>query len=319
MIRSPCLRILGSRLLQMVPVIVLATLVVFGLMHLVPGDPAVMLAGEHPTPERIEQIRRTLGLDLPFLQQYAHWVGNAATGDLSRSLMSSEPVLDALQRTLPHTLLIVAMSLTLSLLIGIPLGVAAATRSGSKADSAITGFSSLGIAVPNFWLAMLLIAIFSLQFGWFPASGATSLGEHPLKAFHQALLPALALAAGGVSEIARQVRSALAEVLGSQYVRTLRAKGLSPFQVVYRHGLKNVGVTVLTVAGLLINRLLGATVVIEAVFAIPGTGSLVVNAALAKDFPVIQGVVLAMVILVLITNIVIDILYTFIDPRTMHR
>lgn len=319
MIRSPRLRMLGWRLLQMTPVVVLATLVVFALMQLVPGDPAVMLAGENPTPERIAQIRQALGLDQPFLVRYFHWIGNAAVGDLSHSLMSSEPVAEALVRTFPHTLLIVALALTLSMLVGIPLGVTAATRAGTRADSIITGLSSLGIAVPNFWLAMLLISGLALHLRWFPATGATAFAEDPVRAVYQALLPAMALAAGGVSEIARQVRSALVEVLGSQFVRTLRAKGLSPLRIVYLHGMKNVGVTVLTVAGLLINRLLGATVVIEAVFAIPGTGSLVVTAAVNKDFPVIQGVVLAMVVMVLLTNLLIDILYTFIDPRTLRR
>jgi len=298
---------------------ILATLLVFGLMQLVSGDPAVLYAGENPTPERIAQIREQFGLDRPFFMQYASWLGNALTGDLSISMMSSEPVLDAILRTLPHTLLIVAVSLTLSVLVGVPLGVLAATRARTKVDSAVTSLSSLGIAVPNFWLAMLLITGFSLNRQWFPATGAVLLTEDPFTALYHCILPSVALAASGVSEIARQTRSALSEVLSSQYVRTLHAKGLSYFRVVYLHGLKNIGVTLLTVAGLLINRLLGATVVIEAVFAIPGIGSLVVNAALNKDFPVIQGVVLTMVLLVLLINLVIDILYTIIDPRTLRR
>lgn len=319
MIHSPRLRMIGSRMLQMAPVVVLATLVVFGLMQLVPGDPAVMLAGENPSPQRIAQIREALGLDQPFLLRYVTWIGHALTGDLSHSLMSSEPVLDALLRTFPHTLLVVGLALLMSLLIGVPLGITAAVRAGTRGDAAISGFSSLGIAVPNFWFAMLLVAAFSLHYQWFPATGATALTEDPLRALYQAFLPSLALAAGGVSEIARQVRSALVEVLNSQYVRTLRAKGLTGRRVLYVHGMKNIGVIVLTVASLLVNRLLGATVVIEAVFAIPGTGSLVVNAALNKDFPVIQGVVLAMVVLVLLINLITDVLYTFIDPRTLRR
>ena len=319
MMRSPRLRLIAWRLLQMAPVVVLATLVVFGLMQLVPGDPAVMLAGENPSPQRIAQIRESLGLDQPFLLRYLTWIGHALTGDLSHSLMSSEPVLDALLRTFPHTLLVVGLALLMSLAIGVPLGITAAVRAGTRSDTAISGLASLGIAVPNFWFAMLLVAAFSLHVQWFPATGATTLTEDPLRALYQAFLPSLALAAGGVSEIARQVRSALVEVLNSQYVRTLRAKGLSGARVLYLHGLKNIGVIVITVAGLLVNRLLGATVVIEAVFAIPGTGSLVVNAALNKDFPVIQGVVLAMVVLVLLINLLTDVLYTFIDPRTLRR
>ncbi len=312
-------KVIGRRLIQTLPTIILATLLVFGLMQLVSGDPAVLYAGENPTPERIAQIREQFGLDRPLLMQYASWLGNAAIGDLSVSMMSSEPVLDAILRTLPHTLLIVAVSLTLSVLVGVPLGVIAAARSRTKVDSAVTSLSSLGIAVPNFWLAMLLITGFSLNRQWFPATGAVGLAEDPATALYHAILPSMALAANGVSEIARQTRSALSEVLSSQYIRTLRAKGLSHFKIVYLHGLKNIGVTLLTVASLLFNRLLGATVVIEAVFAIPGIGSLVVNAALNKDFPVIQGVVLTMVLLVLLINLVVDILYTVVDPRTLRQ
>lgn len=313
------LRAIGTRVLQVIPTILLATFLVFGLMHLVAGDPAVLYAGENPTMERIEQVRRQFGLDQPFLVQYANWVGKVLTGDLSVSMMSAEPVLDAIWRTLPYTLLIVSVSLCLSVLVGVPLGVAAATRSRTPLDSAIMGVSSLGIAVPNFWLAMLLITAFALNRQWFPATGAVPLTENALSALYHTVLPAIALAASGTAEIARQTRGALSEVLASQYVRTLQAKGLSRARIVYLHGLKNIGVTLLTVMGLLINRLLGATVVIEAVFAIPGIGSLVVQAALAKDFPVVQGVVLAMVVLVLVINLVIDILYTVIDPRILRQ
>jgi peptide/nickel transport system permease protein len=315
----PRLRMVGWRLAQMAPVVVLATLVVFGLMQLVPGDPAVMLAGENPSPQRIQQIRQELGLDQPFFTRYLSWIGHAAQGDLSRSLMTSEPVAQALMRTFPHTLLVVAAALLISVAIGVPLGVAAAVRAGTKSDTLISGISSLGIAVPNFWFAMLLVALLSLQLQLFPATGATRLTTDPARAIYQSILPALAMAAGGISEIARQVRSALTEVLGSQYVRTLRAKGLTRVRILYVHGMKSIGVIVLTIAGLLVNRLLGATVVIEAVFAIPGTGSLVVNAALGKDFPVIQGVVLAMVLFVLAINLLVDVLYTFIDPRTLRQ
>lgn len=312
-------RSIGRRLVQMLPTMMLATLLIFGLMQLVAGDPAVLYAGENPTAERIAQVRAQFGLDQPFLMQYISWLGNALTGDLSISMMTSEPVLDAILRTLPHTLLIVALSLTFSIVIGVPLGVIAATRARTKVDSAVTSLSSLGIAVPNFWLAMLLITAFSLNRQWFPATGAVPLTDDPIRALYHSFLPSMALAASGVSEIARQTRSALSEVLSSQYIRTLRAKGLAHYKIVYLHGLKNIGVTLLTVAGLLVNRLLGATVVIEAVFAIPGIGTLIVNAAMNKDFPVIQGVVLTMVLLVLLINLVIDILYTIIDPRTLRQ
>ena len=276
---------IGRRLLQIAPVIVLATFVVFGLLALVPGDIAVTLAGENATDARIAQIRESYGLDQPFLVQYGRWLWHAAHLDLSRSYLSNEPVLDQILHRFPTTLLIVALALLISLAAGIPLGILAATRPGSRLDTAVTSFASLGVALPNFWLAMILVAALALSWNIFPATGSVALGKDPAKALLHATLPALALAAGGVAEVVRQLRSALIEILSSQYVRTLHAKGLSPTSILWKHGLKNVGVTLLTVVGLLVNRLLGATVVVEAVFAIPGMGSLIVHAAIHKDFP----------------------------------
>jgi peptide/nickel transport system permease protein len=309
------LRVAGRRLLQIVPVVVLATFVVFGLLHLVPGDPAVTLAGDYATPERIEEIRRMYGFDRPFLLQYWNWLSGALQGDLGRSMQASEAVTKLIAHRFPNTLLIVAMALGLSMAIGVPLGILAATRSGGRVDATITTVSSVGVALPNFWLAMILVAILALGAGLFPVSGSVPVTKDFLDAIHHAVLPAIALAAGGIAEVTRQLRSALLEVLSSQFVRTLHAKGLSPVAILWKHGLKNVSVTLLTVLGLLVNRMLGATVVIEAVFAIPGMGSLVVAGAVSKDFPVVQGVVLTMVVIVVATNLVVDMLYALLDPR----
>ncbi len=312
-------RLIRRRVLQIVPVIMLATFVVFGLLQLVPGDIAVTLAGENATDARIAQIRQSYGLDRPFLVQYASWLWNAVHLDLSRSYLSNEPVLDQILHRFPTTLLIVGGALLISLLVGIPLGILAATRAGSRVDTVVTSLASLGVALPNFWLAMILVATFALSWNWFPATGSVALGRDPSKAILHATLPALALAAGGIAEVARQLRSALIEILSAQYVRTLHAKGLSPGAILWKHGLKNVSVTLLTVIGLLVNRLLGATVVVEAVFAIPGMGSLIVHAAIHKDFPVVQGVVLSMVVIVICLNLLIDLLYTILDPRVALR
>jgi peptide/nickel transport system permease protein len=313
------MRLLLHRLLQFVPVVLLATFIVFGLMQLVPGDIAVTLAGENASVERIAEIQALYGLDRPMLVQYGDWLFNALQGDLSRSILSGEPVIQTILHRFPVTLLIVAYAMALSLLIGMPLGVFAATRPGSRIDSFVTGLASIGIAVPNFWLAMLLVSYFALTYNWFPATGSVPFSEDPWGALHAATLPAIALASGGVADVARQLRGALIEVLSSQYVRTLRAKGLSSGAILWKHGLKNVSVTMLTVAGLLFNRLLGATVVVEAVFAIPGIGSAVVYAAIHKDFPVIQGVVLAMVLIVITLNLIIDLLYAVFDPRVVDQ
>lgn len=303
------------RLLQTVPVIVFATFVVFSLLKLVPGDIAVTLAGENATDSRIAEIRQLYGLDQSFLMQYGSWLWKAGQGNLSASLLSGEPVLTSIMRSLPNTLLIVAMAMLLALVIGIPLGILAASRPNSALDKSLMSFASLGVAVPNFWLAMILVSMFALERNWFPATGSVPLNKDVFEAVRHAFLPALALASGGVAEVARQLRSSLVEILSSQQVRTLHAKGVSPTVILWKHGLKNVSVNLLTVIALLANRLLAATVVVEAVFAIPGMGSLIVHAAVHRDFPVVQGVVFVMVLIVIAINFSADAMYRLVDPR----
>lgn len=315
MAASHRLRVIRRRLLQAVPVLVLATFVVFGLLKLMPGDIAITLAGENATEQRIAEIRALYGLDRPFLVQYGSWLANAVQGDLSKSLATGEKVATSIARAFPNTLLIVVLAMSVALAIGVPLGMLAASRPDGARDRIVTSVASLGIAVPNFWLAMLLVAWLALGTGWFPATGAKPLAEGLGPALHHAILPALALAAGGVAEVSRQLRSSLVEILASPPVRTLRAKGLSARAILWKHGLKNAGVNLLTVTTLLFNRLLAATVVVEAVFAIPGMGNLIVNAALTRDLPVVQGVVFVMVLVVITINLTADLLYTVLDPR----
>jgi peptide/nickel transport system permease protein len=303
------------RLAQVLPVLVFATFVAFSLLKLVPGDIAVTLAGDNATDVRIEEIRKLYGLDRSFLEQYFTWVSNAVQGDLSKSLLTGESVSVSIARCLPHTALIVVLAMLFSFIIGAPLGVMAASRQGGWIDSLVMSLASLGVAIPSFWLAMLLISVFALDMAWFPVTGSLVFSSDPLGAIHHATLPALALAAGGIAEVSRQLRGSLMELLQSQQVRTLHAKGLSPMRILWKHGMKNVGVNLLTVLTLMANRMLAATVVIEAVFAIPGMGSLIVKAALQRDFPVVQGVVLAMVVIVLLLNLLADLLYGVIDPR----
>ena len=307
--------VIRRRLLQAVPVLVLATLVVFGLLKLMPGDIAITLAGENATDERINEIREMYGLNRPFLVQYGSWLAHALTGDLSKSLASGEAVATSIARSFPNTLLIVLLAMGVALVLGIPLGILAASKPDSLLDRVVTSIASLGIAVPSFWRAMILVAWFALEWGWFPATGSVALGQDPIKALHHAVLPALALAGGGLAEVSRQLRSSMVEYLSSSPVRTLHAKGLSSMSILWKHGLKNVGVNLLTVATLLFNRMLAATVVVEAVFAIPGMGNLIVNGALHRDLPVVQGVIFVMVLVVITVNLVADVLYTVLDPR----
>lgn len=238
-LRESAVGLFGRRLAQALPVMLLATLLAFGLLKLVPGDIAVTLAGDNASDQRIAEIRQLYGLDKAFLTQYAEWLWKVVQGDLSRSLLTGEAVLVSIERCLPATLLIVVLAMVFSVLIGAPLGVLAASRQGSWIDSAVMSVGSLGVAIPNFWLAMLLIATLALERGWFPVTGSVPFGQDPLRAIHHAVLPALALAAGGVAEISRQLRGALIELLSSQQVRTLHAKGLSPMAILWKHGLRD--------------------------------------------------------------------------------
>jgi peptide/nickel transport system permease protein len=312
--RSPA-KVIGSRLLQALPVILLATFMVFSLLKLVPGDIAVTLAGDNASDVRIAEIKRIYGLDRPFMVQYGAWLGKAVQGDLSQSLLSGEKVVDSISRAFPNTLLIVAIALMLALATGIPMGIVAAIKPNGWVDKIVSMVASLGVAIPGFWLAMILVAEISLKLNWLPATGAKSFAVSPWDAIRHALLPAIAIAAYGMAEVARQLRGSLLEVLSSQYVRTLHAKGLSMSRILWQHGLKNVSVNLFTIISLLVNRMLAATVVVEAVFAIPGLGSLIVRGAIQRDFPIVQGVVFAMVIVVILVNLIADLLCAAVDPR----
>ena len=248
--RSPA-RVIGGRLLQALPVILLATFMVFALLKLVPGDIAVTLAGDNATDARITEIRKIYGLDRPFLVQYGAWLANVAQGDLSQSLLTGEKVATSIARAFPNTLLIVAIALVLALVTGIPMGVIAAIKPNGWVDKTVSMVASLGVAIPGFWLAMILVAEISLKLNWLPATGAKSFSASPWEAIRHALLPGIAIAAYGMAEVARQLRGSLLEVLSSQYVRTLHAKGLSMTRILWQHGLKNVSVNLFTIISLL--------------------------------------------------------------------
>ncbi len=312
-------RMLRRRIVQAVPVLLLATFSVFMLLKLLPVDVAITLAGENATTERIEEIRRINGLDRPLLVQYGQWALNAVQGDLSESLLSGEEVTTTLARVFPNTLFIVCYAILLSIVIGVPLGLLAAARSGGLADRLVMVGSSVGVALPNFWIAMILVVALALNRQIFPATGFVSPWQDLSGAIWYATLPAVALAASGVAEVSRQLRSSLVEVLGSQHFRTLHAKGLPFRTILWRHGLKNVSVNLLTVISLLVNRTLAATVVVEVVFAVPGMGNTIVNATLQRDFPVVQGAVLVMVLTVITVNLITDMLYSVLDPRISQR
>jgi peptide/nickel transport system permease protein len=308
-------RMIGRRVLQAIPVMLLVTFFAFLLLHLSPVDPAVLLAGENPTPQQIEEIRRYYHFDDPMWLQYGRWLLNVLHGDLSKSMISREPVITTIAAKFPATLLIVLYAMVIAICVGAPLGIGAAAKPGSWIDQVATAVASFGVAVPYFWVGMVLVLLFGLKLGWFPATGLVPFSESPWEAIRSATLPAIALSMSGIAEITRQLRASLLEVLSSHFVRTLRAKGLPWRSILWRHGLKNVGITLITVIGLVFNRKIGATVVIETVFAIPGMGSAASYATINKDFVVVQGIILVFALIVVSVNLLVDLTYALLDPR----
>lgn len=313
-------RFLRRRLLAVIPLVLLVTALVYSLVLLLPGDPAIALVGlENASEERLRAIRERLGLDRPIHVQYLRWLGRLARGDFGTSLRTGEPVLAALVGRAPVTLGLALASTAVGLAIGCPLAVLAAYRRGTAADALARGLAALGVAVPNFWLGAMLVLILALQLRWLPATGYASLLEEPGTALMHLVLPTLTLGASAVAEVMRQLRSSLQDVLGSEYVRTARAKGLGDGRVVAKHALRNALVPIVSVAAVTVNRIMGATVVVESIFALPGLGRLNLESVLNRDFPMLQGAVLLMALLVVAINLLADLAYGWVDPRIRYR
>jgi peptide/nickel transport system permease protein len=302
-------------LLGTVPVLVILSIGVFLMLHLTPGDPVQIMLGQDATPSAIAALRAELGLDQPLPIQYVRWMGNVVHGDLGRSIRTNQPVTEAIVSRLPVTIELSLWSLLLSLAIGLPAGVVAVTRRNSGVDLASTGLALVGISLPSFFLGILLILVFALWLRWVPPSGYTPFLQDPLQNVKQMFMPALALGAALAGIIARLTRSSLLEVLGTDYMRTARAKGLSDGSSVIGHGLKNALLPVVTVIGLQVGALLGGAILIETIFALPGIGRLAVDSIFARDFPIVQGVVLFLALVRVVANLVADLLYARLDPR----
>lgn len=308
-------RAVVKRVVALVPLLLVVSFVVYALLLLTPGDPAITLAGDNPTPEQIAAVRTRLGLDDPLVVQYGRWAADAVRGDLGTSLYSSASVSDAIRARLPVTLSLTAAAIFFSLLVAVPLGLLAARRPGGLTDRLSTGLATLGIALPSFWVGMVLIIVFAHRFGWFPPVGYVGLADDPVKWAHHIALPAAALGTAAAAETTRQLRGAMLDVLDSDYVRTARSKGMRAGTILCKHALKNAGSPVLTVIGLQVTFLLGGSVIIEQMFAIPGLGSLAVTAVLARDIPMIQGVVLVAVVVSVGVNLLVDLAYAWLNPK----
>ena len=309
------LRVLLVRLVIGIPTLLLASLLVFSITYVIPGDPAVQIAGEYADADRISMIRSQLGLDDPFFKRYFEWLGSALHGDFGVSLFTNEPVSQAISRAFPVTVQLVLMSLTLSLVVGIVLGMLGSLPSRGYIRGAAAGLMSVAIAIPNFWLGMMLVSIFSLGMGLFPATGFTPVWDDLGAGLSNTLLPAIALGLAGAAEVAKQLSASIGSTSREDFVRTASSKGMGRAEVVVRDVLPGASIAPLTTFGVLASRTIGATVAVEAVFGIPGLGSLVVKAATDRDLPVLQGVVLVLATVVVLISIAVDLAYRLIDPR----
>jgi len=305
------------RLVQLVPVLFLVSVIVFTLMRLVPGDPAQMALGSdaNADPALMAAMRHQMGLDQPIPVQYLLWLRNIAAGNLGDSYLSKLPVSQLIGDALPATVELAVAALAISLVIGVPLGVAAALAPGSRIDMLATSYTALSLGVPNFWLGILLILVFSLWLGWLPPGGRVDPIENPVLGLRSLVLPAIALAVHISAVVARFVRTAMLEVLHEDYVRTARGKGLPEGGVVIRHALRNALVPVLTVVGVEFGRLLGGTVIVESIFAWPGVGRMIVQAVSQRDYPIVQASILLLVGMFLAINLLVDVSYGVLDPR----
>ncbi len=303
------------RLLESAVTLILASIVVFIGIRALPGDPARALAGEESDPATLAAIRQSYGLDQPIAVQYLRYVQKAATGDLGRSPRTGLEVADSIGHALPVTLQLSALALLIAVLIGMGAGVIAAVRRRTAAEWGANGVALLGLSVPNFWLGQMLILGLAIAYPVLPASGFVSFFEDPGQSLRHLLLPALVLGSGLAAVIMRQTRSAMLEALTADYVRTARAKGLGSAQVVLGHALRNSLIVVVTVVGLQLGALISGAVVTEQLFVLPGFGKLTIDAVFTRDYPMIQGVVLVTATAYIVINLIVDLLYSVIDPR----
>ncbi|TDL31419.1 ABC transporter permease [Jeotgalibacillus sp. S-D1] len=305
------------RFLQLVFLLFGISFLVFSSMYIAPGDPAAVIGGPTATESDISAIRANLGLDDPFLVQYARYVGNAVQGDFGYSYQTTQPVADAITVRFPNTLKLAIASMVVAVIIGIITGLISALRQNSWLDVSATTFALAGISIPNFWLGAILILIFSVNLQWLPVGGMSN-PFYTVEGLKELVLPAITLGTGSAAMIARMARSSMLEVIRADYVRTARAKGVREKNIIWIHTLKNAMIPIITVIGLNFGFLLGGTIITEKVFAINGVGRLMIDAIAARDFPMVQGSVLLVATLFVLVNLLVDIVYTYIDPRIKY-
>jgi peptide/nickel transport system permease protein len=301
-----------------VPTAVLVTVIVFLMMRAIPGDPVMIILGDNTDAALEAEMRGALGIDQNWLQQYGHWMGRVLTGDLGRSVINQEPVLGLILSRFPVTAQVVLAATLLAMLIAVPAGVFAAWRQNTRSDYAIVTAAIVLVSVPSFWVGLMLIWVFSVKWAIFPTFGFESVAESGLSALKYLVLPVIAIVCTEIASITRMMRSTMIEVLRLEYITHAKAKGLSSGRVLFRHAFPNAFAPTLTLIGIILGNLLSGAAVIETVFTIPGIGRLLVDAIYARDYPVVQGCLIFIAFLYVIVNLVVDLLYTFFDPRIRY-
>jgi peptide/nickel transport system permease protein len=312
------LYLIARRLVATIPVLFLVTLGVFLLIHLTPGDPVETMMGESQDAATKAALRHELGLDQPLYIQYVSWVGRLTQGDLGRSVRTHQPVVEDVGRRIRPSLELAALAMLISVVVALPLGIVSATHRNSPVDRVGTTFALFGICMPNFLIALLLIFVFGVVLRWLPISSFVDPFDEPLAGVRSLTLPAVTLGLALAAVLTRTLRSSLLETLSEDYVRTARAKGLVDSAVIRGHALKNALIPVVTVLGIQFGTLIGGAVITEYVFALPGVGRLVVDAVFARDYPLVQGVVLLIAIGFIVSNLTVDIMYGWLDPRIRY-
>src|SRR5499427_2919957 len=309
------LNFLARRIAQLIPTLFFVSVLIFTLQHLLPGDPALVMAGEERDPAVIEQIRKQYRLDRPIPVQYVSWAKGVLSGDLGESLRIKVPVVALIQQKLPVTLQVASMAIVIAFLIGIPAGIISAVKKGTAWDYGANLFALWGISTPNFWLGIMLIFLFSVKLGWLPASGYVPLSEDWRASLAATIMPAFVLGNSIAAILMRHTRSAMLQALGSDYVRTARAKGLLERTVILKHAMRNAVTPVITLGALELGTLLSGAVLTEQIFTIPGFGKLIVDAVFNRDYAVVQGVVLVTATTYIVLNLLADVAYVLVNPR----
>ena len=311
----PLLKYIIKRLLSVIPVLFVVSIVIFGIIHITPGDPAAVILGQEATPEQIAELREQLGLNAPIHVQYLTWIAGVFQGDLGTSYFMKEPVTTAILDHIQPTISVATLGMAVSLIIAIPIGILAANKRGTVTDQSVMALALLGMSVPSFLLGLFLILLIGVQLGWLPVAGYQPLSRGLWEHLKYLIMPAISLGSIQAALIARMTRASMLEVLNTNYIKTARAKGVKDRVIVFKHALRNAFLPILTVVGSSLGTLLTGAVVTETIFNIPGIGQLIINSIERRDYSVIQGVVLFVTLIYVIVNLVIDLLYGVIDPR----